>query len=303
MTAVTSPEYVVAVPVADLRARPETALVAGAHDDEQETQLLYGERVRRLETRGDWARIEAMEQPEYTHQGRWQGYPGWVVAQAIQPAPRARAANAIVVTKWAEVLRGASQPPVALPMGSQLHVAGGDQAGWRVKLLDGTMGRVPYGALEGLDQLNRRSSPAKRRAVLKAAEMLVGDPYVWGGRSPHDNSSPERVTGVDCSGFVNLAYRAAGIELPRDAHEQHLRARTVQRPQPADLIFLSQAGDPRKIVHVLLYAGDDWLMEGPGTGARVRRASATKRLGRSIAELKPGQQVNDQTISFGTFFR
>ena len=61
---------------------------------------------------------------------------------------------------------------------------------------------------------------------------------------------------MDCSGLVNLAYRAAGLDIPRDAHEQFLRAKPVNALQPGDLIFLSERQNPKRIVHVMLYEGD-----------------------------------------------
>jgi cell wall-associated NlpC family hydrolase len=100
---------------------------------------------------------------------------------------------------------------------------------------------------------------------------------------------------------VNLAYRTAGVHIPRDAHEQHLRSRRAEIAQPADLVFLSEAGNPEKIVHVMLYAGNDELIEGPGTGSPIRRISVAERLGRPLSELKPGDQVNGQSVTFGAY--
>ena len=109
------------------------------------------------------------------------------------------------------------------------------------------------------------------------------------------------VTGVDCSGLVNLAYRAAGLDIPRDAHEQFLRARAVKALQPADLIFLSERGNPRRIVHVMLYAGGGELIEGPGTGTIVRRVAIAERLGKPLDWLEPGAVVDSQTLFFGAY--
>ena len=63
-------------PLADLRAAPGTVAHPGMHDPLEETQLLYGERVRVLKVEGEWAQVEAVQQPEYTHQRNWSGYPG-----------------------------------------------------------------------------------------------------------------------------------------------------------------------------------------------------------------------------------
>ena len=109
------------------------------------------------------------------------------------------------------------------------------------------------------------------------------------------------MTGVDCSGLVNLAYRSAGVEIPRDAHEQFLRAKRVTTLEPADLVFLSERADPARIVHVMLYAGEGEVIEGPGTGLTVRRIALAQRLGRPIDQLSPGAVIDGQTVFFGSY--
>jgi len=235
--------YVVTVPFADVRAVPDHPVQSYAHDPHQETQLLLFERVRVIKTQGAWALIEAVEQPEYTHHQRWEGYPGWVLRSAIQPV----------------------SPRDAAPASATTH--------------------LPL--------------PQQRQAIVRAAEAFIGTPYLWGGRSPA--TAGAATTGVDCSGLVNLAYRSVGMQIPRDAHEQWMRATNIERPEPADLIFLSEKNHPAKIVHVMLDAGDGWLIEAPGTGLTVRRIEAAKRLGRPLRELKSGDVIDGQTMSFGSY--
>ena len=76
----------VIVPLTDLRAQPHTAAQPAAHDPLEETQLVYGEQVQVLKTEDGWAQVEAVEQPEFTHARRWQGYPGWVPATQLVPS-------------------------------------------------------------------------------------------------------------------------------------------------------------------------------------------------------------------------
>ena len=140
------------------------------------------------------------------------------------------------------------------------------------------------------------SAGTQREAIVQAAREFIGTPYYWGGRSPYDpkaKTPPHR--GVDCSGLVSLAYQANGVQIPRDAHEQWMKARPLNRDQikPGDLVFLSDPKDPRKVTHVMLYAGDGRVIEGPGTGEKVREADLEARAKEA--------QAAGRKVSYGTF--
>ena len=301
--AASAPVYAAAVPVADVRQQPTGPARLGEHDELQETQLIYGERVRVVAVSGPWAFIEALEQPEYTHRNAWHGYPGWVPAGSLHPAQRLRPPNAIVVEKWAVVWADpeGTMPQLHVPLGARLAVEPSHRTLLKVQLADETVGWISQGAIDWIDQLKRRNLTGRRAAVLSAAERFLGDVYFWGGRSPASDRPSRQVTGIDCSGLVSLAYRAAGVEVPRDAHEQWMRARKVTRLEPADLIFLSAPDQPQRIVHVMLYAGDGWVIEAPGTGQVVRRMRVTERLDHPVEHITPGDRIDKQTISFGSF--
>ena len=294
----------VAVPVVDLRTRPRTSATPGIHDPLEETQLLYGERVRRIRSQDGWASIEAVEQPEFTHTKRWQGYPGWVPEAALKPWRPLEEPNLVVTQTWASVWLDAYRLTPArwrLPLGARVRATNMGETLWRLELLDDTTAWMAYRDAQELQQLRALPVADQRRLVVRNAELLLRDPYYWGGRSPHAPQPEGPVTGVDCSGLVNLAYRAAGIDIPRDAHEQFLRARRVTAVRPADLIFLSEPKNPARIVHVMLYAGEGVLIEGPGTGTVVRRISVENRLGRRIDHLTSGVVIEEQTVSFGAY--
>lgn len=79
-----------------------------------------------------------------------------------------------------------------------------------------------------------RSSRAARAEaatrIIDTALMFHGAPYKWGGDGPG---------GVDCSGLVCAAYRAAGMQLPRTSPEQAAAGEVVGKDEirPGDLLF------------------------------------------------------------------
>lgn len=75
---------------------------------------------------------------------------------------------------------------------------------------------------------HHRALPLRLRAY-KWAVKEKGHPYVWGGTGP----------GFDCSGLVMMAYRHAGIHLPRTTTEM-LTSRLLvwtRHPRKGDLAF------------------------------------------------------------------
>ena len=138
---------------------------------------------------------------------------------------------------------------------------------------------------------------AQRKEIVQSARGFIGTPYYWGGRSRYDSKAkaPPHL-GVDCSGLTGLSYEMNGVTIPRDAHEQWMKARAITREElkPADLVFFSDSKDPKKITHVMLYAGEGRVIEGPGTGKAVRETALDTRI--KEAE-KDGRKVY-----YGTYF-
>jgi cell wall-associated NlpC family hydrolase len=68
-----------------------------------------------------------------------------------------------------------------------------------------------------------------KKAISKARDFL-GVPYRFGGMSRK---------GMDCSGLMVLAYRAAGVELPRTSSLQSKTGKRLKKSQvrPGDLLF------------------------------------------------------------------
>ena len=248
----------------------------------QESQLLYGEPLLRVEygPRGDWMRVEAMDQPEYTHNHMWQGYPGWVRRTHTRRVSALPRYDLVVSTLWAVVRSSptpASKEILRLSVGTRLKMSTGLDGWTRVNLVDGGEGWIRSDEVWPTWRSVTRAET--RKMIVARAALLLGQTYWWGGLSPAGDHG--RPAGVDCSGLVHLAYRASGIGVPRDSHEQFMKSARLpdaKALEPGDLVFLGTPGPDPVINHVMLYAGDGQVIEGPATGQKVRRISLADRL-------------------------
>jgi cell wall-associated NlpC family hydrolase len=103
------------------------------------------------------------------------------------------------------------------------------------------------------------------------AEAQVGKPYLWGGTGPD---------AFDCSGLVMMAYRAAGIDIPRTSQEQWAWGPRISPNQarPGDLVFFVGAdGTPQAPGHVGIVIGHGLMVEAYATGFPIRIAPYTGR--------------------------
>jgi hypothetical protein len=99
--------------------------------------------------------------------------------------------------------------------------------------------------------------------VIGVAETWLGTPYVFGGCSR---------SGVDCSCFVELAFAAIGVSLPRTAQEQWDATARVDQAElePGDLVFFAHTyRSVDTITHVGIYLGGGMQINAPDTGQVV----------------------------------
>jgi hypothetical protein len=307
----TSPEaplYLVAEPLVDLRGEPQavpsTAPLKSPYEADplQETQLLFGEAVKVFEERGEWVRVGAVEQPEFTHRQAWEGYPGWVPRGSLYPKGVHYAPNAVVSVLYARLHDEPSKrsPFTEIPFGSRVSASTEDPRWARVQRPGQSDGWITRRDLRTFRSFSKDPA-ALRRSILEAARLFLNQPYFWGGRSSHRPDWTDRLTGVDCSGLVNLAYRVNGVDVPRDAHEQRLVSRplTWNELKPADLIFLAKTHDPQRIVHVLLFVEGDQVLEAVQEFNTVRLTTVRKKLGVPLHDIRPGEPAGDRFVYFG----
>ncbi|WP_059105553.1 C40 family peptidase [Shouchella shacheensis] len=97
--------------------------------------------------------------------------------------------------------------------------------------------------------------------VLSTARSQVGAPYVWGGTTP---------AGFDCSGFINYAFAADGVSLPRTAQGIYNSASTVSNPSPGDIVFFEGTySTSAHITHAGIYLGGGDFVHAASNGVEV----------------------------------
>lgn len=101
----------------------------------------------------------------------------------------------------------------------------------------------------------------KAEQALAFARAQIGKPYVWGATGP---------SSYDCSGLVQAAWKAAGVDLPRTTYDQVNAGTRVSTDdlQPGDLVFFFS-----DISHVGMYIGNGMMIHAPKPGAYVREES------------------------------
>jgi cell wall-associated NlpC family hydrolase len=317
----------VVVPVADVRRHPGPPVV----NSDEETQVLFGEAVDVIKSSGPWSYVNVPDQPKYVYENaefgarsagegvshqnnllphsafrtpHWQGYPGWVFSKSLSPESEALKPNAIITRKWLPVTKEIGGTLwMQLPLGARVFVFKTDHEWSLIDLGNGAQGWALTAGMRELTAFPKASRV--RKDIIQTAEFLTGDPYLWGGRSPYDSYHPEQLSGVDCSGLVHLSYIVNGVEIPRDAMEQYMKAEKIKPAdlRPADLIFSAPLKEPGRITHVSLFAGKGWVIEAPQTGQTVRKIRFEEKFGKALDSVHPGDRLQDRVIYFGRLLK
>jgi len=191
----------IAVSVADLRDAPE---------GKRDRQIIYGEDFRVVEMRDGWAYGCAQKD----------GYAGYLHAVDLVEK---RKPTHFVSARSSHIYPEPdfkSEEIAPLSFGSRLViVAEGDRF---AELSSGKF--IPRPHIAPIDQLF--DDP------IEAAERFMGVPYLWGGNS---------IWGLDCSGLVQMALLACGVDCPGDADMQQASIGVAigdnGKPQRGDLFF------------------------------------------------------------------
>ena len=136
-----------------------------------------------------------------------------------------------------------------------------------------TNGGSGQDASVGSSSLANVPGSEKRQRILALAQKALRErwPYVWGGMKPGS---------VDCSGLTLLAYKEAGVNIPRTTYGLQAAGQRISASQalPGDLVLCnySRPGVPE---HVQIYIGDGKVIHAPQPGENVK-----------VSNIWPGQK-------------
>lgn len=227
------------VPAAPVRRKP-------AHRREMVNQLLFGESVRVLKEKGPlWVKIKSLHD----------GYEGWLTRTLLEETDgeTAGTSSAFVAADPLNLL-SAGDRKMNIPLGSSLPF-----------FENGSLRLAGTTYLFTGHYLKRDGQTADGALIERLALPWLNAPYLWGGRT---------LLGVDCSGFVQVVYKQAGIDLPRDAWQQAQEGKAVKKfaeARAGDLAFFDRG---EEIVHVGIVLSDEKIIHASG---RVRTDQLTRK--------------------------
>lgn len=217
------------LPIANLLSKP-------AADADQVTQALMGETARVFELANGFAWLQLGDD----------GYTGYVQADAIsgdviEATHRVAVASSLIFPRTD--LK--SRPALFLPLNARVVVT--EESGKYSALATG--GYVFSAHLAAVGSFDADH--------VEVAQRFLNVPYLWGGKS---------FAGLDCSGLVQVALQACGINAPRDADMQEsetgavLRINDLNGLRRGDLIFWDGHVGIMKDAATLLHANGHHMM-------------------------------------------
>jgi hypothetical protein len=208
-----------------------------SHQSEQVTQILYGECFMILAVREGWVQIQM----------RYDGYRGWILAAQISLLDEGDYERFGRTQQYCTELISY----VEWPTGRQQPI-----------LLGSPLVELPEMVYHGESYFFRPISDfARVDNLVELAELFIGAPYLWGGRSPF---------GVDCSGLVQLLYKMVQVRLSRDAYQQAEEGKLVafDEMQIGDLAFFK--GKSSKIEHVGIVWHEQQILHATAQGVCIQ---------------------------------
>ena len=213
---------------------------------EMVSSLIFGESYTVLEEQEDWLNIEC----DYDQ------YKGWIS-------------------------KGSHAPFVEMPdINDSLYL---EAPGYHQKLLIPCGAQMPMEMQVEVDgmlydikrKLKTNHHLPLRMRILKTAQSFLNTPYLWGGRT---------FMGIDCSGFVQIVFKANGVFIQRDTSQQILAGTDISygKQEAGDLVFFSKPGQS-KVSHVGLLMEAHKVIHASGKVQETKLTEAGMMMGDTLA--------------------
>lgn len=216
-----------------------------SESSEMVNQLLFGDLVNIMEEQPKWFYIQTLDC----------GYYGWVDRKMIEMIDcqfvdtLLSLSHYFVKTEILEIMDMVHEIKFPILKGSVFSY------------LDGVIfiGNYKFKVIDekSLLKIQPQSDVLERRQLLlNLAKSYLNTPYLWGGRSPF---------GIDCSGFVQVLYRAVGYAMDRDAGAQSKQGQLIDCTDEilcGDLAFFEN--EEGRIIHVGMLLSSDTIIHASG---------------------------------------
>ncbi len=213
------------------------------------TQALMGEVVRVFETQEGWAYVQLATD----------GYVGYVEEEALGPV-------GTTSTHWLSVPSSFTYPAADLKTSPVAEIFLG--AHISITTVEGSYARTKEGRFLPVSHVKKIGEYLSDPASIAA--QFLHTPYLWGGKTAR---------GLDCSGLIQLALNACGINALRDTDMQEASlGRAVEKGEPLcrnDLVFWKG--------HVGILSGPESLIHANGTHMQVVEEPLAEAIGRIAA--------------------
>ncbi|WP_153721816.1 S-layer homology domain-containing protein [Sporosarcina cascadiensis] len=221
-----------------------------------ETQALYGQEVKVLQTHKDWVQVAVLDQSSPKNAA---GYPGWMLKSHLTTVyPNySSCEKAMVKTKTAVLSQDekGQKPFRTISFNTTLPIVG--KAGNLMAVQTPADG-VKYINKNTVKTVNAKGTMPKptKEQIIETSKTFDGLSYLWAGTSGF---------GLDCSGFTYSVYRQHGIDLPRDASVQAVNGLKVNKKdlQAGDLLFFAYNKGKGTVHHVGMYIGNGQMIHAP----------------------------------------
>ncbi|MGI9532030.1 NlpC/P60 family protein, partial [Lutimonas sp.] len=235
--------------VANIRSQPK-------HSAELATQAILGMELKVLKINGDFYLVQTPD-----------GYISWVDHGGVTLMTNEEIDNwnqspKVVYTQTAGSIYQSPNDHLNkvsdIVLGSQLQILEEDASYFKVQYPDKRIGYLKKNEgtryHEWINQVH-----ASGPLLELYAKELIGIPYLWGGTS---------VKGMDCSGFTKTVYLMNGLIIPRDASQQIMAGKNIDKNlnfsqlEKGDLMFFGKKATDstrQRVTHVGI-----WLDNGQG---------------------------------------